>query len=231
MANSGPANQCDLIRLSFQRLSTYEHLTTLIKPFHTYCDRGHEKSALILGLYEDFGIYYQCQVESCQQQWVVCCQCRNIRSKLTSRKSVWNHKNKVHSLKRLKGGVEEEPRNKSVKRSTDALLAPNDPADISKRHCEGQFSCSVDLYSESIGLEQGAVTNHTSLDATESDYGDNIGGYDTDKSSEKVDNGRILTSTHQINFREIPENGALWFSSSRNERFFQFCRSRSPNTM
>ena len=216
-------HQCDLMRLAFKKLPTYDHLTTLVKPFHTFCDRGHEKNALILGLYEDFGIYYQCQVEGCHQQWVVCCKCRKNRSKMTSRKAVWNHKNKLHNSKRAKDGVE-EPRNETLKRkSTDGML-PIDPSATTKRHCEGQLSSWEDLSTDALGLEQGVVCDHTSVDDCD------IECYDPDNSSERLDNGQVLTATHQINFKDIPENGALWFASSRNERFFQFCRSRPPNS-
>ena len=213
------AIQCDLTRLTLQKLSSYNQLLTLIKPIHTYCDQGHEKDALILGLYEEFGIYYQCQVEECQQQWVVCCKCRNNRCKMINRKAVWNHAYKHHSLKTRKAVVE-EPVNNSLKRTcTDAVL-PNEIIATTRQRCDAQFS--------TCGDSTAATILDTSFETMESD--DMGGDDDPENTLERIDNGQVLTSTLQINFKDIPENGTLWFSTSKNERFFQFCRSRPPTT-
>lgn len=83
----------DLCRLPLERLDSYEHLLRTTKPVLEMCKHGHENRSVIVGLYDNFGLYYRCQEPDCNFEWVVCCACTKNRTWLETRRAVYAHKN------------------------------------------------------------------------------------------------------------------------------------------
>lgn len=102
--------ESDLSKLTLQCFDNYETLIQAFNPSLSVCKKGHDGKAEIQGLYQEYGLYYKCTQEGCNENWVVCCACSKNRTRMETRKAVYAHKNNVHNKKGITIAKTTKPR-------------------------------------------------------------------------------------------------------------------------
>ena len=70
--------------------------TALIKDIHLHCECGHNQRARIIGIHDDWALWFQCTKQMCPNTWYVCNGCADVRKKITQRDALKRHHKKQH---------------------------------------------------------------------------------------------------------------------------------------
>ena len=206
----------DLCNLTLVSLPSYSDLLVSTKPILTYCDRAHVGMAIIQGIYQAFGLLYECTETGCGQTWIVCCKCEAQRTKMRCRKAVYAH-NELHKRQNNKRKQREE---EGAENRTNPISAEstNDSSE-NNTFWFGGYDDS-DRNHNGIFCDQDGDTNQAIISAAVSERPPAV----------LLPENCVLSSKQQISYMDCPEHGSLGFSDSRNERFFRYCQKRKHGT-
>jgi hypothetical protein len=85
----------------------HTYVTNIIKDIHLYCECGHKKKAKVIGIHNDWALWFQCTKPTCPNTWYVCNCCQDSRKKITKKEALSRHHKKQH--KRLQLMVFQNP--------------------------------------------------------------------------------------------------------------------------